>query len=83
MFTRPAASTKRDENISTGGLGIGAKAPFTVTDCFRVRGTKGGVTSTLVMARIDGQLMHLVQDTVEPPDQAIETAARPSHEPAP
>lgn len=70
VFTRPAASTKRGENISTGGLGIGAKAPFTVTDRFRVRGTQGGVTSTLVMARIDGQLMHLVQDTVETPDQA-------------
>lgn len=62
VFTRPAASTKRGENTSAGGLGIGAKSPFTVADRFVVRGVKDGVAATLVMARIDGHLMHLVNE---------------------
>lgn len=62
VFTRPAASTKRSENTSTGGLGIGAKSPFTVADRFIVRSNKDGVAATLVMARIDGHLMHLVNE---------------------
>lgn len=62
VFTRPAASTKRSENTSVGGLGIGAKSPFTVADRFLVEGTKNGTTATLVMARIDGRLMHRVRD---------------------
>lgn len=64
-FTRPVASTKRDENFSAGGLGIGAKSPFTVADRFTVHGIKDGVSATLSMARIDGKLMHRVQDVVE------------------
>lgn len=63
VFTRPAASSKRDENASTGGLGIGAKAPFTVADTFVVTGRKHGLESTLVMARIDGRLMHRVTES--------------------
>lgn len=69
VYTRPAASTKRNENLSTGGLGIGAKAPFTVVDRFLVRGVKDGVSATLAMARIDGKLKHRV-DEIMPVDSA-------------
>lgn len=68
VFTRPAASTKRDDNLATGGLGIGAKSPFTVADRFVVRGIKNGITASLVMARIDGQLKHLVSEVTAAPE---------------
>lgn len=60
VFTRPAASTKRGDDSVTGELGIGAKAPFTVTDRFVVTAVKDQVRSTLIMARINGRLMHKV-----------------------
>ncbi|QEW00612.1 hypothetical protein F6J84_11240 [Microbacterium caowuchunii] len=69
VFTRPAASTKRNENTSAGCLGIGAKSPFTVADRFVVRGVKNGVSVTLVMARIDGHLMHHIVHEVTPVDE--------------
>lgn len=69
IYTRPAASTKRKENRSTGGLGIGAKSPHIVTDRFTVVGTRDGVTATLIMARINGQLMHSVREITETPDE--------------
>lgn len=61
VYTHPGASTKREDTSVTGELGIGAKAPYTVTDRFVVRGVKDGVAATLVMARIDGDLMHSVR----------------------
>lgn len=68
VFTRPAASTKRGDNLATGGLGIGAKSPFTVADRFVVRGVKNGIAATLVMARIDEQLKHLVNEITAAPE---------------
>lgn len=65
VFTHPAASTKRGNAIATGELGIGAKAPFTVTDRFEVIGVKDGVRATLVMARIDDQLMHKIVEVTQ------------------
>ncbi|WP_311245379.1 MULTISPECIES: hypothetical protein [unclassified Microbacterium] len=64
-FARPVASTKRNENLSAGGLGIGAKSPYTVTDRFTVHGFKNGFSATLSMARIDGQLKHRLHDVAE------------------
>lgn len=65
VFTHPAASTKRENTAATGELGIGAKAPFTIADRFEVIGTKNGVRATLVMARINDQLMHKIVEVTQ------------------
>ena len=65
VFTHPAASTKRENTAATGELGIGAKAPYTITDRFEVIGTKDGVRATLVMARINDQLMHKIIEVTQ------------------
>ena len=44
-------SDKRDTNKQIGGLGVGAKSPFSVTDSFTVESTKDGVKRTAICFR--------------------------------
>jgi hypothetical protein len=43
IFVNYTASTKRDDNIQTGGWGIGSKTPFSVTDSFSVTTIYNGI----------------------------------------
>lgn len=36
IFIKYAASTKRDDNLQTGGFGLGAKTPFSYSDTFSI-----------------------------------------------
>ena len=44
-------SDKRDTNKQIGGLGVGAKSPFTVTDVYTVESCKDGVKRTAICYR--------------------------------
>jgi hypothetical protein len=41
------ASTKRSDNTSIGGFGLGSKSPFALTNSFIVESTHEGITSTV------------------------------------
>lgn len=43
IYTKYGASTKRNDNIQTGGFGLGAKTPFSYTDAFTLRTIYDGV----------------------------------------
>ncbi|MGX1810877.1 ATP-binding protein [Nocardia sp. NPDC055321] len=58
-----AASTKRDTNTQVGGLGVGAKSAWTVTDSFVIDTVKDG-RRTVVRAARDLEHQVLVADVV-------------------
>lgn len=43
VFINYAASTKRDDNIQTGGFGLGAKTPFSYSDSFTIITSVDGI----------------------------------------
>src|SRR5574337_1029329 len=43
IFIKYTASTKRDDNIQTGGFGLGAKTPFSYSDTFEVTTVYNGI----------------------------------------
>lgn len=45
------ASTKRNDSKTTGGFGLGSKAPWALVDAFRVTSEYGGVKTVYNMAR--------------------------------
>lgn len=65
VFTRPAASTKRESRTVTGRIGIGAKSPFILTDRFAVTSIKDGKQTSATLARIEGTLTHRIDETRE------------------
>lgn len=42
IFIKYAASTKRNDNIQTGGFGLGAKTPFAYSDSFNIKTNYNG-----------------------------------------
>ncbi len=48
VFSQYGASTKRDSNVLTGGLGIGAKSAFAYTDSFTIESFYNGTKRTYV-----------------------------------
>lgn len=46
-------STKKD-NDSTGGFGLGCKAPFAVTNSFTITNSYGGIKKTYILAKKEG-----------------------------
>lgn len=46
VFTQYANSTKRSDNIQTGGFGLGAKTPFSYSDTFTIITIVNGVKKT-------------------------------------
>ena len=43
IFIKYTASTKRDDNVQTGGFGLGAKTPFSYSDSFSIITNHNGV----------------------------------------
>jgi len=43
IFIQYTASTKRDDNVQTGGFGLGAKTPFSYSDTFTIKTVFDGI----------------------------------------
>lgn len=43
IFIQYTASTKRDDNVQTGGFGLGAKTPFSYSDTFTIKTVVDGI----------------------------------------
>jgi hypothetical protein len=74
VFAFYGASTKRGDNLQTGGFGLGAKTPFAYTDTFTILTTtedeSGVVTQRTYIAYLDDSelgAISLAQETVMPP----------------
>jgi DNA topoisomerase VI subunit B len=70
VFVNYGASTKRNDNIQTGGFGIGAKTPFSYTDNFTIVTIVDKVKYTYMAAIEEGNRgkIYLVTDE-ETPEQ--------------
>lgn len=73
VFLKYGESTKRTDNIQTGGFGIGAKTPFTYTDVFNIVTTtddEDGVRRrrTYIAHKADGGLAKISRVTTEDVD---------------
>jgi hypothetical protein len=69
LYTTYFKSTKTDENISTGCLGLGSKSPFCYTDSFNIESIYDGVKRTYIAAmETDGPTLTLLHEelTEEP-----------------
>lgn len=65
IYSKYGASTKRDNDYSTGMLGVGAKSALTYTDQFTVTSVKAGIKIVVLVSRKeDGSGMMQVIDTV-------------------
>lgn len=53
LYTRFFKSTKRDNNMQTGCLGLGSKSPFAVTNSFTVESWNNGIKSTYTCYKDD------------------------------
>ena len=66
IYTKYAASTKRDTNDQVGTLGLGSKAPLALVDSFSVVSVKNGVRSSALVFRNSKNIGELtVVETVE------------------
>ena len=52
IFIQYTASTKRDDNIQTGGFGLGAKTPFAYSDSFAINTNFQGIKNGSIFWRI-------------------------------
>jgi hypothetical protein len=82
LYTKYGRSTKRDENLSIGGFGIGRFAPLSYTDAFTVTSIHGGektVVSVFVDEHGDTRFTKLHGSTTnEPSGVEIEVAVKDS-----
>ncbi|HVI43133.1 MAG TPA: hypothetical protein VM577_21195 [Anaerovoracaceae bacterium] len=70
VFIQYATSTKRDDNLQTGGFGLGAKTPFSYTDSFSISTIVDGV-KRVYNAYIDETLIgKMVLVNEQPTDEA-------------
>jgi hypothetical protein len=81
IFIQYTASTKRDDNVQTGGFGLGAKTPFSYSDTFAINtiynGTKYQYTCFIDPTKV-GKLAQLSQEpTKEPNSTEIVIPAEP------
>lgn len=68
IYTKYAASTKRETQDQVGTLGLGSKAPLALVDSFSVKSVKNGVLTSAVVFRNPRNIgeMHIVH--TEPTD---------------
>jgi len=71
VFIKFAASTKRNDNVQTGGFGLGAKTPFAYSDSFTIETVVDGI-KTAYNAFIDptkvGKLVMMHQVSTDQPN---------------
>jgi hypothetical protein len=71
IFIKYTASTKRNDNIQTGGFGLGAKTPFSYSDTFMVTTVVDGIKYSYACSIDDtkvGKLVVLNKRSVEEPN---------------
>lgn len=70
IFMKYAASTKRGDNIQTGGFGLGAKTPFAYTDSFIIHTVSDGIEyiyNAIIDASGKGKMVLLHEDFTDKP----------------
>lgn len=69
IFIQYTASTKRDDNLQTGGFGLGCKTPFSYSDTFNVitvhNGTKYQYTCFIDETKVGKLILHSEEPTEE------------------
>lgn len=83
VFIKYTASTKRSDNVQTGGFGLGAKTPFSYSDSFGivtvVNGTKYNYNCVIDETRVGKLLLLSEEPTDEPNGTEIMIPVQPKH----
>ena len=69
IFIKYTASTKREDNIQTGGFGLGAKTPFSYSDTFEVTTVYSGIRYSYTCLIDDTKVGKLVLLDERPSDE--------------
>jgi hypothetical protein len=81
IFISYTASTKRDDNVQTGGFGLGAKTPFSYSDTFEVTTVNEGIRYSYSCVIDDTKVGKLVlldqRPTTEPNSTEIKIPVKP------
>lgn len=81
IFIMYTASTKRDDNVQTGGFGLGAKTPFSYSDTFEVTTVHEGIRYSYTCLIDDTKVGKLVlldeRPTTEPNSTEISIPVKP------
>jgi len=81
IFISYTASTKRDDNVQTGGFGLGAKTPFSYSDSFQVTTVHDGVKYSYTCLIDDTKVGKLVlldeRPSTEPNNTEISIPVKP------
>lgn len=81
IFIQYTASTKRDDNVQTGGFGLGAKTPFSYSDTFTVTtvhdGIKYSYSCTIDDTKVGKLLLLDKRPTTEPNSTEIAIRVKP------
>ena len=81
IFIQYTASTKRDDNVQTGGFGLGAKTPFSYSDAFMVTTVHEGVrysyTCVIDDTKVGKCLLLDKRPTTEPNGTEISIQVKP------
>ncbi len=73
IFIKYTASTKREDNIQTGGFGLGAKTPFSYSDTFEVTTIHNGIRYSYTCLIDDTKVGKLVLLDQRPTDEPNST----------
>lgn len=73
IFIKYTASTKREDNVQTGGFGLGAKTPFSYSDTFEVTTVHDGIRYSYTCLIDDTKVGKLVLLDQRPSDEANST----------
>lgn len=65
VYGKFVKSTKRDNPLRIGGMGIGAKAPHAVADQYTVEAVQDGKLATALFAKVDGVPAHKIISEVD------------------
>jgi hypothetical protein len=81
IFIKYTASTKREDNVQTGGFGLGAKTPFSYSDTFQVTTVHDGTRYSYACLIDDTKVGKLVlldqRATTEPNSTEISIPVKP------
>lgn len=81
IFIKYTASTKRDDNVQTGGFGLGAKTPFAYSDSFSIvtihNGTRYNYTCLIDETKVGKLMKGSESPTTEPSGTEIQIPVLP------
>lgn len=81
IFIKYTASTKRDDNVQTGGFGLGAKTPFAYSDTFSIvtvhQGVRYNYTCIIDASKVGKLMKGSEAPTKEPNGTEIQIPVKP------